>query len=325
MPKYSVIIPVYNVKKTIQRCIESLLNQPYEDFELILVDDCSSDGSLDTCKQYQSAGGKVIVLHQESNRGVSSARNRGLDSAIGEYVLFVDSDDFVAKNYFQTIDEFTGKYDLIEFGHFDYVTDSDGKTLEVKKSPLCSLTESGTELDWNNLLMKSFFASPCNKVFKRNLIGDLRFDEACVCYEDYLFNLHYCEKIHTFFVTDIPLYYYQQIQTVNHVSKRKWGKRFEISHKVADATLAFAEQHAKQDMKKYICCYPYGAFLIELRAAKANPMDYPIAKRELLRDEKFLEVTQAVYPKGKLISLLVFSMRRKLYSLGSIILEKLTR
>ena len=93
----SVIVPVFNREKEIDRCVKSILNQTYENIELILVDDGSADSSLAICESYSEKDQRVRVFHQENN-GVSSARNCGIHKAKGEYLTFVDSDDYIASD-----------------------------------------------------------------------------------------------------------------------------------------------------------------------------------------------------------------------------------
>ena len=97
-PKISVIVPVYNVEDYLPRCIDSILAQDYEDFELLLIDDGSTDKGGHICDGYAKHDVRVRVFHKE-NGGVSSARNLGLDNAVGEFVAFVDSDDYVESAY----------------------------------------------------------------------------------------------------------------------------------------------------------------------------------------------------------------------------------
>ena len=92
----SVIVPVYNVEKYIRRCIESILIQEYRNFELILVDDGSTDSSGDICEEYAKDNNRITVIHQE-NKGLSGARNTGISNAKGEWVVFIDSDDYISK------------------------------------------------------------------------------------------------------------------------------------------------------------------------------------------------------------------------------------
>lgn len=100
MPKISIIVPVYKVEKYLHRCLDSIVAQNFTDWECILVDDGSPDGSGKICDEYAEKDGRFKVFHQENQR-VSAARNKGLDNAKGEWIGFVDSDDWVSKDYFQ--------------------------------------------------------------------------------------------------------------------------------------------------------------------------------------------------------------------------------
>lgn len=102
MPEISIIVPVYNVEKYIRKCIESILNQTFSDFELILVDDGSTDNSGKICDEYKLKDDRVIVIHKE-NSGVSSARNVGIDNANGKFLGFVDGDDYIEKDMYETL------------------------------------------------------------------------------------------------------------------------------------------------------------------------------------------------------------------------------
>ncbi len=101
--RFSIVIPVYNVEKYLERCVTSMEEQEFKDYEVILVDDGSTDGSGEICDRLALKNHKIRVFHRE-NRGVSSARNYGMDKADGEYVLFVDADDYVDHNFFQKLD-----------------------------------------------------------------------------------------------------------------------------------------------------------------------------------------------------------------------------
>ena len=101
-PVVSVIIPVYNAEHYLERCLESIQKQSLRDFELILVDDGSADRSPEICRRYQARDSRVQVLTGE-NHGAAAARNRGMERACGEYLIFLDSDDYIDKNYFQLL------------------------------------------------------------------------------------------------------------------------------------------------------------------------------------------------------------------------------
>ena len=118
--KFSIIIPVYNVSKYLDKCISSVLEQTYNDYEVILVNDGSLDDSGKICDQYAKTNKKIKVFHKE-NGGLSSARNYGLKYAIGEYIIFLDSDDFWGKKEFlEDVDKIIKNKDLIIFNSFKY-------------------------------------------------------------------------------------------------------------------------------------------------------------------------------------------------------------
>lgn len=330
MKKYSVIIPVYNVEKYLDRCILSLLKQSYEDFELILVNDCSTDKSLEVCRQYEKRDSRVFVLNQEKNQGVSAARNRGIVCASGKYILFIDSDDFVTDDYFETLDLLTAEEDdeLISFGHYDYKITCNGE-INVEISHMnCNIEFEKTD-DWNKIFLKSFFASSWNKIFLKSILlqYNIRFDQKCVCYEDYLFNIEYCKYVNKFKCVEKPLYYYRQIIDINHVSKRKWGKRFEISEKVAKKTDEFIDLKSENENLINLRRYTYQSFLIELEAAVQSGTDYKADLDNLINNRNFLSSINSISPIGKKLRIFKYAKKLKLkyvckYIIRSLINER---
>ena len=111
--KISIIIPVYNVEKYLSRCLESVINQSYKNIEIIIVNDGSTDNSFDICNKYKKKDKRVILIDQ-NNQGLSGARNTGLKHATGEYICFIDSDDYVEKDYVEYLYKLIVKddYDL---------------------------------------------------------------------------------------------------------------------------------------------------------------------------------------------------------------------
>lgn len=105
MPLISIIVPVYNSESTLNRCVDSILNQTFHDWELLLIDDGSTDQSGEICDQYDAKDQRINVFHKE-NGGVSTARNVGLDNAKGSWVTFIDSDDFISINFLSTFVRF---------------------------------------------------------------------------------------------------------------------------------------------------------------------------------------------------------------------------
>ncbi|MDY3267295.1 MAG: glycosyltransferase [Phocaeicola sp.] len=114
-PLISIIIPVYNAESTLRKCIDSIINQKFTDWELLLVDDGSIDQSAQICDEYADNNSRIKVIHKE-NGGVSSARNLGLDNSCGEFIMFVDSDDFLVNNSINK-NVLDGGEDLILFSY----------------------------------------------------------------------------------------------------------------------------------------------------------------------------------------------------------------
>ena len=166
MPKISVIVPVYNVEKYLHRCINSILAQTFTDFELLLIDDGSKDNSGAICDEYATRDSRVRVFHKE-NGGASSARNQGLDNASGEWIAFVDSDDYVLHDFMETYMMMCKDYtDLCICGITpDYSISADYK---IEKA---SIDYEGNIKDALLLLLNcQMIGSLCNKLFKRTII-----------------------------------------------------------------------------------------------------------------------------------------------------------
>ena len=124
-PLISIIIPVYNVKEQLTECVNSILEQSYEQYELILVDDGSTDGSSELCDQLAKISSKIHVIHKK-NGGVSSARNIGLDTACGEFVVFVYSDDIIYNTYLELFINASTEADLVIGSLQDIYVDGNG-------------------------------------------------------------------------------------------------------------------------------------------------------------------------------------------------------
>jgi glycosyltransferase involved in cell wall biosynthesis len=206
MPKYSVIIPVYNAEKTLHRCLDSLLKQNYASAEIILVNDGSGDSSGEICKKY-AAQYEAIVYIEKANGGVSAARNTGLNAASGKYVLFVDSDDYVADGYFQTLDTLCAEfdYDCVIFSQNIVkgasCTPKELSSFESRDLEVC--VEKFCEAYYQKVLNP-----PHNKRYSRRIIEDnkLRFPEELSIAEDKIFCLQYALYCSSCCITQKTLY-----------------------------------------------------------------------------------------------------------------------
>lgn len=172
MPLISIIVPVYDSEEYIGRCVESILNQTFKDFELILVDDGSTDRSGEICDSYALNDGRIQVVHKE-NGGPSDARNVGLDIASGQYIGFIDSDDYVAKDMYEALLCACLDYraDIAMCGRFDVLDGILRPSFTLDGIEIWDSERAiGNLLVWNNI-----DSSPCDKIYDRILFEGLRF------------------------------------------------------------------------------------------------------------------------------------------------------
>lgn len=183
-PKVSVIVPVYNVERYLRECVDSVLGQSYENIELILVDDGSTDGSGTICDEYAERDSRVRVIHK-SNGGQSVARNTALDEAVGDWVMFVDSDDAIIDNAIELLLDAALESDSeISMGALANVESIED--LKSKPAGRC-LTMNGAEASKKSLYQTDekwgLIVSPCGKLFAKRLIDRFRFIPG-ILYED---------------------------------------------------------------------------------------------------------------------------------------------
>lgn len=206
MPLISVIIPVYKVEQYIEECLDSLLNQTFIDFEIILIDDGSPDNSGIICDEYAKKDSRIRVVHKQ-NGGAGAARNTGIDAAHGEYIAFVDSDDFCNKNYLYNF--FTDSQvneDLVIQGFHKYVREEQ-PGIDFKPAIYDRNNLVGGILD-NNLLS---FGAPYCKLFRYDIIekNNIRFSTKYSFGEDTYFFFSYLTHIRSIRMVNSKGYYYR--------------------------------------------------------------------------------------------------------------------
>ncbi len=213
----SIIIPVYNAGPYLARCLDSVLNSTYHDFELILINDGSTDSSFEICTEYAQRDSRIKLISQE-NQGVSAARNRGLEECCGEWVVFVDADDILSP-------DFLGWVSRTENQSSDLLLFDFGKTAEE----LCASRDMPEAHFYNRenlteilrcVLVPQHLAemknvnpvSPCAKAYKKSIVDQyaLQFDREIFNGEDRLFNLEYLLKIKSCVHFSLPVYFYNK-------------------------------------------------------------------------------------------------------------------
>jgi len=188
----SIIVPIYNVENCLKRCLDSILAQTYKDFELILIDDGSSDNSGVICDNYASVDDRINVIHQ-SNSGVSFSRNKGIEKSNGEYIIFIDSDDEILPTHIE--DLLLPETDLSVSG-ITYLKPHNTIEYNIPNQNTCynktQIASIFPELEYKLLLN-----GPCQKCFKKSIIDkfQIRFDTKISSGEDTLFVLKYITNI----------------------------------------------------------------------------------------------------------------------------------
>lgn len=205
-PLISVIVPVYNVELCIKYCIDSILHQTFTDFELLLIDDGSTDGSSEICDKYCAWDKRCKVVHQ-ANSGAAKARNAGLDKAIGKYVAFVDADDYLHPQYleilYKCVQNSGCNISVVNFNIVD--NDSLGVAGEVEQ---LFKTKVLTQQDLMfRLFSETLFMVVWGKLYERKLLEEIRFKNVIIA-EDVEFNTRVYQLVERIVYADTRLYYW---------------------------------------------------------------------------------------------------------------------
>ena len=217
----SIIVPVYNVKHYLTTCIDSLLNQTYRNVEVILVDDGSTDGSAKICDTYSEKDARIRVIHK-INEGVAVARNTGIQRARGNYIQFVDSDDFLAEDMTETLMSAVKSGQVLPICNIKMVFDSkryDYDLMTIDQNVNYSIQQYLSRIVLN-YKTNPFIGSPCNKMFMKDIMINhkIKFQEGRSFAEDFIFNLDYLYYVSQVTIINRSLYSYRA-ETMDSLSK----------------------------------------------------------------------------------------------------------
>lgn len=208
-PTVSIIVPVYNAEDTISRCIDSILNQDYTDFELLLVNDGSKDASGSICDKYAARDSRIHVIHKE-NTGVSDSRNLALDRACGTYLQFLDSDDWITPNATGLLVQAAERFhcDLVISDFYRVVGERVSHKGDIEDDCVMTREEFASHMIENPA--DFYYGVLWNKLFRREIIEQhyLRMDSDISWCEDFMFNLEYIRHADVFYALQVPIYYY---------------------------------------------------------------------------------------------------------------------
>jgi len=252
IPTLSVIVPIYNVEEYLEQCIESILNQPYTDFELILVNDGSPDNCGAICDVYALKDERIKVIHKV-NGGLSSARNAGIDIAQGEYLSFIDSDDFVSDDYYQMNMEYLLTHPqtnilILQVCHYD--NNKNEVVINEKKELI------GRNDIVNFMMSMDYIGAAWINIYKKDIFNELRYPEGRI-FEDGFILTEIIEKASVVYITNIGVYYYRKRD--NSIMQKKktidnWYDILSTHSKQLDYCYVIPD-NKKLFLGKYKACY----------------------------------------------------------------------
>lgn len=255
-PTVSIIVPVYNAEHTIRRCIESILEQEYTDFELLLVDDGSKDRSGAICDEYTDP--RIRVIHKE-NSGVSATRNLAIDQARGTYLQFLDSDDWITPDATLSLVRAAEAHqcDLVISDFYRVIGERVSRKGDIDDDTVLSREEYAAHMMENPA--DFYYGVLWNKLYRRDIVEKyhLRMDPEISWCEDFMFNLEYIRHAETFYALQVPIYYYvktkgslaNQNLTISRTIKMKLTV-FEYYHQFFKSVLD-EDEYEKSRLKVY--------------------------------------------------------------------------
>lgn len=251
-PLVSIIIPVYNVEKYLRQCIESVINQTYKKIEIILINDGSTDTSLNICREYEKNDKRIRVINQD-NHGQGYARNIGNKMALGEYIAYVDSDDYVEVTYVEVMLKKALKYES------DFVQSCTRKFEDGGKKSVVDLCVSEIEILTASEAMKEFCyqrkinPGPCGKLIRKNILEEIIFPEK-LGYEDLGFTYKVIGNSSVIVVIPDVLYHYRQheLSTMHMSFSKKKIDRIIIAKEIVDYVEEFYPENQKASKSRWL-------------------------------------------------------------------------
>lgn len=286
-PKISIIVPIYNAESTLRRCVDSVLSQSFRDFECLLIDDGSTDKSGEICDDYVEKDSRVKVFHTE-NRGVSSARNVGLENMRGEWVTFLDSDDWIDEYYFQVaqadieIDTQFIAYSChpCDFDGQEYLPDFDSSSKVQTKDVISSRLSS--------LLFMVSWA----KLFKSSIIRNYKlcFNVNLQCGEDTLFNIGYLQYVEKISMRSKRVYHYSRGGNTSLSKQELSWEQIEFILCELFGAIESLERAFIADLYKFKIDLAFGKFVLYLNSLSGGSFRYIVNNIKRLLTSRFVSL-----------------------------------
>ena len=268
MAAFSVIVPVYNAAHTVERCVDSLVSSGGDDVQVILIEDSSKDNSLEVCRQLASKYENVLCFHNDAGKGVSSARNLGLKHASGDYLLFTDSDDWVAPDYIPAFrNAIAAGSGFAICGYINHDEKQNKRTDTIGWNDFRGMKRVSLRQELEPLFEATLLQQLWNKMFLNSVVqeNDIRFDESISIGEDTRFVLDYIQKsgINEITLINQPLYHYMRDQAgslmfrVGYESVEEPLKNRRKLYKIMGIAGDELEKRMAQDRRKQVESYAY--------------------------------------------------------------------
>ena len=307
----SIIIPVYNVEQFLTQCLDSILCQTYKDFEVILVDDGSPDNCPRICDEYARKDSRIHVIHQ-MNSGVSAARNKGIEHAKGEWISFIDSDDWVDIDYLEKFELDKDDADLIIQG-LEYYDNRNGQYFKQIKVADCILsgTDSKKLVADNNVLGSGY---PVAKAYRKFIIDKgVRFDTSISYHEDHIFVLNILAVASKIRLSDSVAYKYRYFHTNSSLSSKRhpWQNLNIASEGMIDVISRihdkFVDTGSSYERKIYNFSYaPKIAAVFEVFKTECNDVVKHNAIRTIINKEQLSTYYSPYSRKDKMVKSVLY-------------------
>lgn len=248
--KYTIVVPLYNCEAYIAKCLKSLLQQDFEDYEVIVVNDGSTDHSLEVAKNCTKASERVRIVSQK-NKGLSGARNTGIREAKAEYLIFIDADDYVEPTLLSSIDKVINNKDLLMYGYYNDIYEDDQLTSSSKREFSSTDVEKCVKT-MQPLLLSGLIGYAWNKVYKRAVLlkNNLLFREGTALVEDIVFNNDVFSCTDSIGILCMPLVHYIQRNNRETLSKKKYNNLTELLTESFMCRKNFFQKYDPENYKK---------------------------------------------------------------------------
>lgn len=318
----SIIIPIYNVEKYLDKCIQTIINQTYKNLEIILVDDGSNDKSLFICDKYSKKDNRITLIHK-NNEGVSIARNVGVKQSSGKYIVFIDPDDYVSNDHIETL------YNCIEVNNVDLVISNaidvteDGKIVNIKENKDFKMSK---EQCIRELLSEANFSHVCwGNIYKRKLVENNEFDCRYRIAEDLDFLYRYISNIKNAYFLSKKTYYWliRKGSVTNSQYNEKWEDELVICSLIVKDTANLKNDLYDYAIEKYIRCNfnQVQKFKLNKHQIKVFRRNIKSYKNEVFNGNRFKKVYKlkiVLFLKSYLLFKLTLNIKNKIRNLREV-------